>query len=361
MHMQGFVKSLFAAALLVWSAISHGAAADVQRLVAEGKLQEALARVDADLAADSADVTLQFLKGLVLTRLNRLDQAAGVFQRITEQHPELPEPYNNLAVVHAARGDFEAAQQALQKAINTHPSYATAHENLGDIYAKMASRAYNQALQLDEGNSSAKAKLALIDNLFSMPDLPVSATAGMPVAATGAPKPSPPPERHDGVEQTPVSRDAVEAGRPVSPLSAPVVAESTVAAPATEAAEGAAQPAAPPPPSSADEIRSAVDAWAAAWSAQSLDEYLDAYSEEFTPQDGVSRAEWEQTRRDRVARPGYIRVTMSGMKIIEHGPDHAQVKFLQRYESDAFTDTVSKTLMMKKSDHGWKIVAETLR
>jgi len=47
--------------------------------------------------------------------------------------PELPEPYNNLAVLYAARGDHDGARDALLRAISTHPSYATAHENLGDI------------------------------------------------------------------------------------------------------------------------------------------------------------------------------------------------------------------------------------
>jgi len=53
-------------------------------------------------------------------------------------------------------------------AIRTNPSYATAHENLGDIYAKMASQAYNKALELDPNNQSAVgSKLALIREIFS--------------------------------------------------------------------------------------------------------------------------------------------------------------------------------------------------
>ena len=114
-------------------------------------------------------VTLRFLKGLVLTRLNELDKARDLFIELTNEHPDLPEPYNNLAVIYASQGDFEKAQEALQQAIRTHPSYTIAHENLGDIYAKRASKAYNQALQLDADNSSAKAKLSLINDLFFVP------------------------------------------------------------------------------------------------------------------------------------------------------------------------------------------------
>ncbi|MBI1732713.1 MAG: tetratricopeptide repeat protein [Gammaproteobacteria bacterium] len=356
------MRTLIGVMLLFWTAMSHGAAADVQALIAGGRLEEALSRVDSDLAADKSDVTLQFLKGLVLTRLNRLDHAAEIFQQITDEHPDLPEPYNNLAVVHAARGDFEAAQQALRKAINTHPSYATAHENLGDIYAKMASQAYNQALELDEGNSTAKAKLALIGDLFSMPDPMGGAAAATEVAAT-RPRPEPRKEAPD----TPARPEPVGPQRPEPAPSAPAIAETAAVAtaqpevmPATETQSTDAT-ASPPAPSSADEIRSAVEAWAAAWSARNADGYLAAYSTEFMPPDGATRDDWEQARRERITRPRYIKVTMSGMNIVEHGPEHAQVNFRQRYESDAFTDSVRKTLMMKRTGSEWKIVEETLR
>ncbi len=139
----------------------------IEALIAQGQLHQALIVTDAQLAEDAGNVNLLFLKGLILTRQNELERARDIFVKLTQEHPELPEPYNNLAVVYAAQGDFTNARQALQQAINTHPSYATAHENLGDIYAKMASRAYNQALELDKDNETAREKLSLIGDLFS--------------------------------------------------------------------------------------------------------------------------------------------------------------------------------------------------
>jgi len=100
--------------------------------------------------------------------MNRLDDAESIFKNLTQAHPELPEPFNNLAVVYAAKGNFDAAREALREAISTHPAYATAHENMGDIYAKMAVVAYNEALQLDSGNQTAREKLALVNDLFSV-------------------------------------------------------------------------------------------------------------------------------------------------------------------------------------------------
>lgn len=142
----------------------------IENLIKQGQLKQALALTQDQLAHDSDNVNYLFLKGLILTKQNKLDAAKKIFVRLTTEHPELPEPFNNLAVIDAAQGDFTAAREALQKAIDTHPSYATAHENLGDLYAKMASKAYNEALELDQANTSAKEKLLLVNNLFSAQD-----------------------------------------------------------------------------------------------------------------------------------------------------------------------------------------------
>lgn len=169
----GQAKPLFCVSFLALMLVSpllaaNSSAERIQALIAEGKLQQALAMSDKELLKDSGNTTHRFLKGLILTKLNRLSEARDLFIAMTEQHPDLPEPYNNLAVIYAAQGDFDKAREALQRAINTHPSYATAHENMGDIYAKMAVMAYSEALQLDSGNQTAREKLSLVSELFSI-------------------------------------------------------------------------------------------------------------------------------------------------------------------------------------------------
>src|SRR3990172_8484880 len=149
-------------------AISATATEQIEAMIKQGQLNEALNLTNQSLAEDRENVSYLFLKGLILTRQNKLDTAKEIFIRLTQEHPELPELFNNLAVIYAEQGDFNNAREALQMAINTHPSYATAQENLGDIYAKMASKAYNQALELDQDNASAREKLLLVSDLFSI-------------------------------------------------------------------------------------------------------------------------------------------------------------------------------------------------
>jgi tetratricopeptide (TPR) repeat protein len=119
--------------------------------------------------AQPKDPQARFLKGLLLTEQKKTAEAITVFTGPHRGLPELPEPYNNLAVLYASQGNYDKAKSALELAIHTHPSYATAHENLGDIYAQLASRAYDRALQLDKNNTAAQVKLAMVKDLFASP------------------------------------------------------------------------------------------------------------------------------------------------------------------------------------------------
>ncbi len=140
---------------------------DANQLFKQGQQAAALAKVDSHLAGKPKDAQGRFLKGLILTEQGKPNDAIKIFSSLTTDYPELPEPYNNLAVLYAGQGQYDKAKQALEMAIRTHPSYATAHENLGDIYAKMASQAYDRALQLDRSNAGTQTKLAMIQDIFS--------------------------------------------------------------------------------------------------------------------------------------------------------------------------------------------------
>ena len=140
---------------------------DASKLFKQGNYAGAMERVETVIAANPRDARARFLKGLILTEQNKPVEAIKVFTALTEDYPELPEPYNNLAVLYASQGQYDKARNSLEMAIRTHPSYAIAHENLGDVYAKMASEAYDKALQLDRSNAAAQTKLAMIKDLFT--------------------------------------------------------------------------------------------------------------------------------------------------------------------------------------------------
>lgn len=140
---------------------------DVNRLISAKQFPEALVKADSYLAGKPRDPQMRFLKGVIQGETAKTGDAIDTFTQITLDYPELPEPYNNLAVLYAGQSQFDKARATLEMAIRLNPSYATAHENLGDIYARLASQSYSRALQLDAGNASLRPKLALISQLLA--------------------------------------------------------------------------------------------------------------------------------------------------------------------------------------------------
>jgi tetratricopeptide (TPR) repeat protein len=321
MALPRFLAAVATCIILVSAPVLANEVQEINQQFRKGDLAGALDRANRYLAKNPKDAQARFLKGLILADQGKTNDAITVFTALTEDYPELPEPYNNLAVLYASQSKYDAAKNALEMAIRTHPSYATAHENLGDLYAKMASLAYDKALALDSKNAAAQTKLALIQDMIG--GQPRKSAAVRPTAA--APKPA-----------------AVAA---VAPRPA-VVAAKPVAAPA------AAQPAA-----ANAGIEAAVTRWAQAWSARDVDAYLAAYAGNYAPA-GMTRSSWEAQRRARITAPKEIDVQISDLKIEQQG-DTASASFRQAYRSDRLTSTVTKTLKLALQGGAWRIVGET--
>src|SRR6476469_6702719 len=195
---------------------------EANQLFRQGQLDRAMERVNNFLSSHPKDARGRFLKGLILTEQNKPDDAIKVFAELSQDYPELPEPYNNLAVLYASQGQYDKARNSLEMAIRTHPSYATAHENLGDIYAKMASQAYDKALQLDRSNQAAQSKLNLIKDLFSQGPRPQAKVSVAKAETTPTPVAQPVP--------APAAKSAA-ATPPPAPQSAPAAAAKSAAEP----------------------------------------------------------------------------------------------------------------------------------
>src|SRR5688572_27479061 len=153
---------------------------DAAKLLKAGQRDQALERVNRALAQKKDDPKARFLKGIILTEQGSTREAIDIFTKLTQDYPNLPEPYNNLAVIYAGQGQYDKARSALEQSIRTHPSYATAYENLGDVYAKLATQAYDKALQLDSSNAAAKNKLSLVRELVGRPPAASTAVAAAP-------------------------------------------------------------------------------------------------------------------------------------------------------------------------------------
>jgi tetratricopeptide (TPR) repeat protein len=161
--------------------------AEVDQLVKAGQSGEAMARLDRALEARPKDPQLRFVKGVMLADSGRRADAIAVFTLLNQDYPELPEPYNNLAVLYAGQGQYDKARAALEAAVRGNPGYATAWENLGDVHARLAAQAYSRALALDASNASLPPKLAQLRTLFTTQSAAPRDAASGPAAKASSP------------------------------------------------------------------------------------------------------------------------------------------------------------------------------
>lgn len=305
-------------------------ASDASKLYKAGQLNEAIKKIDSVLAQRPKDAQMRFLKGIILTEQNKQAEAITIFTKLTDDYPELPEPYNNLAVLYASNGQFLKASAALEMAIRTNPTYGTAHENLGDVYAKLASQSYDKALQLDSGNSTAKLKLNLVKNL-------IGNTTGGVNPKTSAANPAP----IAIIPNTPTIA-APPPNRATEPKATPApVAQNKPAAVTSEK----------------DVVLDVVEAWAKAWSSQNVSKYLGYYAKDFQTPNKQSRSAWAEDRRSRIEGKGKIGVRIDDPNVSIDG-NSATVKFKQYYTSDRLSSTSRKTLVLTKQDGKWLIKQE---
>ncbi len=129
-----------------------------QKLFDEGKTEQAWVAVNAQLNTQPKDLRLRFLKGVILGQQGKRDEAIALYTELTREFPELPEPYNNLAVIYSAQNQPEQAKAALEMALRNNPAYAVAHENLGQVYLQLAKLSFERALKLTPNSAALKAK-----------------------------------------------------------------------------------------------------------------------------------------------------------------------------------------------------------
>ena len=159
---------------------------------------------------------------------------------------------------------------------------------------------------------------------------------------------------------------------PIAPLESPAQNAAPADNPAPAAAAVEALPIAPPttsqaasspaaetpiPPEVEASLRATVEAWRTAWSNRAPLAYLGFYSPNYQVQN-MSRAEWEQSRKDKLMKPKRINVLFGNLRLQLIAPDQAKVVFRQVYESDILREVGVKTLLMRNINGRWLIEFE---
>jgi tetratricopeptide (TPR) repeat protein len=161
---------VIAAACLASGSLQADEAQDIEALYRAGDIEQAMRRADAAIAAQARAAQIRFLKGVMLADLKRDAEATQIFLALTEDFPELPDPYNNLAVLYAAGGQLQSALNALQVALRNDPTHRAARENLGDVYLALAAQAWTLAQATSKGDDAElRRKLRLAREIQAVP------------------------------------------------------------------------------------------------------------------------------------------------------------------------------------------------
>ena len=206
-------------------------------------------------------------------------------------------------MLYAEKGQFKLAKEILEQAIKTNPSYLTAHINLGDIFTKMASEAYNKALEIDESNNIAITKLSMITQLFNY---------------------------HPNTKNTEID-------------STKIIKKSKSKTTKEQLSK---------------EILDSIENWRQAWEDKNMENYLASYASNFKYPNNMTKLDWEKYRTVRITSKKTINISLSNIKL-KFKKEKIIATFTQDYKAGKFEQLSNKTLIFIKEDGDWVILQET--
>jgi len=276
----------------------------IKLLLKQGKYENAESIIKETIEYNLNNPEILFYRGIIQTNLGKTNQAIDTFRDLTERFPELPEPFNNLAVLYAEKGQFRLAKEILEQAIKTNPSYLTAHINLGDIFTKMASEAYNKALEIDKSNNIAITKLSMITQLFNY---------------------------NPNTKNTII--DSVKPKEQVKITMLPKKELRKI-------------------------ILNSIENWKTAWESKNMEDYFDSYSSTFIYPNNMTKSEWKKYRANRILPKKIINISISNIKF-KFEKEKIQTTFTQNYKSGRLNQTSNKILTFVGENERWLILEET--
>jgi len=277
---------------------------EIKLLLKNGKYKIAENIINGAIEENLNNPEILFYKGIIETNLGKTNQAIDTFRGLTERFPELPEPFNNLAVLYAEKGQFRLAKEILEQAIKTNPSYLTAHINLGDIFTKMASEAYNKALEIDESNNIAITKLSMITQLFNY---------------------------NPNTKNTVIDSINTKKEVKITKLSKKELKKV---------------------------ILNSIENWKTAWESKDVESYFDSYSSNFIYPNNMTKSQWQKYRTNRILPKKIISISISNIKF-KFKKEKIIATFTQNYKSGRLNQTSNKNLTFVAESGQWFIVEET--
>lgn len=319
----------------------------IEKWVQEGRYDEAEKELQLAKSSDNSNPRLKFLHCVVQAQQANVKKAIACFQQWSQEHPDVPEAYNNIGVLYAGLGMPVEARKWLELGLKQQQAYFRLHQNLLNLQSEMNRQAYAAALQLDMTKQTAQPKLSLLARITSAPDQSL-----MVASVNGADKPTLSAVNKSSANATtttPALTLPTPTPKPVVSPSAAVVAQAEPEKEVNSTAVLAQQ----------SRIQEAVLAWSSAWSRKDVDAYIKSYASGFNPGAQLSRAAWEEQRRSRILSKKQIQIELAQIKVqMSENSANATVTFVQKYEAGAVVTVSRKTLEMVEEKGRWLISRE---
>jgi len=303
----------------------------IDNLLLKGDSKAALAQVEV-LKKDLSPIDYANTKASALLMLGRWQEAANLLEPYYEKDHANLLVANNYAVALWGMDKKEQARKVLETALNT---ATPAYRSLRKIYSAQAAEAYAKALN-EKNSAPAPILLATSNGGADLVDKPI-----VVAQAPKAPAPATP--------AAPVATPSSQVPK-TSPVATPVVE-------APPAQVAAAEKDTSPTPQELELITANMGNWVKAWSSKNVKSYLAFYSPSFSPDKGLSYADWLEQRKQRVAKPGAINVEISIMKVVK-SKNKILVTFRQKYNSANVNTNSVKCLEWVNDKGTWLITRE---
>lgn len=307
--------------LLSSNALAAGGLEQIEKLIEQGEHARALQQLDLKAGKTLHD---RFLRARALAASGRVEEAGNLYQALIKDFPQQPELYNNLAVLYVQQGKHTEAQTLLDKGMNSHPGYAAIYKNLSTLYVERARNAYGKALQLSEQNPVQLESVARL----SLPPIRPKTQTHLQLTQNKAVNRSQPAMifQENRKKTDKKSVDKVPGVKPYVPKGHEVAVK-------------------------------VLQDWARAWSEQDADSYVSHYVDGYTI-DGLSRQSWVAQRHERLAKPKWIKVTLSNLQVTAVNEEKIHIRLQQKYASDSYQDLSRKAFVLIEQDGSWKILQE---
>lgn len=318
----------------------------LQRVIWGAALFSVFSAATFAVPVNNHDLANKFSQAQQLSAEGKINEAISAYQDLINSNPLLPEAYNNLAALYLKQKNTSKAKLILEQGLHAHKGYGVLYESLTAINVAMARESYSKALQIDVKPSDITiATLSLDKDSLSHKSQPIVITKEQHAAKDNIVKE--PAAVKPVVKNQTSNQSSVKEKEVIDEIASGAINRETVSNPLKVPVVNAAQ-----------SPETVLQAWSAAWSAQAVDVYLSFYHQHYKPTNGMSRRSWEQSRRYRLKKPDWIKISLSDFNVMKNTGKQAVVSFKQAYRSNSFRDVSDKQMILIYTDDGWRIYRE---